>query len=410
MSVAVLTPFTAQPARQAGGKWRKLLLPVGEINYKGRVLKFTRDYLAGLVQSFNNRAYDQVPFQLADSANTHTNDPERTRGQITGMALEPDGLWVDMAPTPRGQQVLADNPGLGVSARIVEEYDRSDGKYFPRAIQHVLGTLDPRIPGMGGWEAVAAANDAEVTYDLSGETFTRKESGMPELTTEQAAKLGKLLDLDPEKLATLVASMDPAAAASALNGGTGDGGGAGDGEGDGNGEGDDDLDAIAAAIDGMSDEDLAALEAEMDAEEAGQLEPAGAGLSGQAAMALELAQAQGTENARQLSIINAQLDSERWQNERRKLVGGVPPPFIADLAQPLLEGAGHVVDLSNGKSVDAGQIVRKILTEYAKLGQQLGVGIELGSEADEPEQHEAGRQAREDLVARARAQMFGLTN
>ena len=33
-----------------------------------------------------------------------------------------------------------------MSARIVEDYARSDGKFFTAAVQHVLGTLDPRIP------------------------------------------------------------------------------------------------------------------------------------------------------------------------------------------------------------------------------------------------------------------------
>jgi hypothetical protein len=395
VSVAVLTPFTARPAELSGGRWRKLLLPVGEVAYKGRVLKFTRDYLAGLLQAYRDRAYDQVPFQLADAANTHTNDPERTRGQITGMDLQDDGLWVEMTPTERGAAVLRDNPGLGVSARIVEGYDRSDGKFFPRAVQHVLGTLDPRIPGMGGWEAVAAANDAEVTYDLSGETFTREEPGMPELTDEQQAKLARLLDLDPDKLGALTA-IDPAALAAA--------GGSVPPAGDEPGE-----DDIAAMIDAMTDEELAAWEASLEAEAAEPAPaPAAAGLSAEAAMALELAQATGDENARQLSVITAELDRERWSGERARLLAGGVPPVIADLAQPLLEGAGHVVDLSGGKTVDAGQIMRAVLGEYSKIGQQLGIGVELGTAADEPDgDGAAAATAREELVTRARAQMFG---
>jgi hypothetical protein len=399
VSLALLTPFTADPAGQAGGKWRKKLLPVGEISYRGRVLKFTRDYLAGLVRSFGDRAYDQVPFQLADSSNTHTNDPERTVGQITGMELGTDGLYIEVVPTQRGAKVLADNPGLGVSARIIEGYDRADGRHFPKAIQHVLGTLDPRIPGMGGWEAVAAANDAEVTFDLSAAHFTREEPGMPELTDDQQAKLAKLLNLDPDALAAIVAQMDPGTAPSpdALNGG-------GDGDG-GSGE-DPETAEIAAWIDGLTDEELAELEREMEAE--AEPEPVGTGLAADPAMALELATAQGDENARQLAIIQAQLDGERWQGEKRKLVAGGTPPYIADLAAPLLEGAGHVVDLANGKSVDAGQIVRKILAEYQKLGQQLGLGVELGTEMDEPDEAGTAATARDDVVTRAKAQLFGM--
>ena len=220
MSFALLTPFTGARAQQAGSRWRKKLLPLGTINYKGRVLNFDRDYLGGLVASFRQRAYDQVPFQLAGDENKHTNDVERTGGQITDMTLEPDGLWIEMQPTDRGARVLRDNPGLGVSARIVEDYGRSDGKKFPRAIQHVLATLDPRIPGMGGWQAVEAANDVQVTVDLSGEQF-QEETIMPDLDTAQQEKLAKLLGLDVDKLAAVIGQMpagtvpDP----DALNGG-----------------------------------------------------------------------------------------------------------------------------------------------------------------------------------------------
>lgn len=393
MSFALLTPFTAGPATKAAGKWRKKLLPVGEISYKGRTLKFTPDYLGGLVSAFKSRAYDQVPFQLADSGNTHTNDPERTRGQIQDMTLEPDGLWITMEPTERGEQVLADNPRLGVSARIVEGYDRSDGKFFPRAIQHVLGTLDPRIPGMGGWEAVAAANDVQVTVDLSGEVFAGKESGMPDLDPGQQEKLAKLLGLDVDKLAAVLGTLPEGTAPDpdALNGGEDPGE-------------DPEVAAIAAQIDSMSDEELAAWEASLDAEEL-EPDPATAGLTAEAVMALELAGAQGDENARQLSIIQGQLDTERWDGERRKLVAGGVPPFIADLAQPLLEGAGHVVDLANGSSVDAGQIMRKVLAEYAKVTQALDLGAELGTLMDEPDQESEAEKQRADVVARAKQQL-----
>jgi hypothetical protein len=400
VSLAVLTPYSRTPAVQQGTRWWKRLLPIGEISYKGRTLKFTKDYLAGLVSAYNDRAYDQVPFQLADAANTHTNDPERTRGQIAEMQLRGDGLWIGMDPTPAGQQVLTANPGLGVSARIVEGYDRSDGKFFPRAIQHVLGTLDPRIPGLGGWQAVEAANDVQLTVDLSGEHFTGEDPGMPDLDQAQQARLAKLLGLDPDKLAALVSQMEPGAGPSAadldqLNG-----------DGAGSEEEDPELAELLAQIDGMSDDELDALAAELETGDGVPAE-AGAGLAADDAMALELAQATGDENARQLAIIAGQLDHERWLNERRALVGGGTPPFIADLAAPLLEGAGHVVDLANGTSVDAGQVVRRILTEYQKLGEQLGIGVELGTEMDEPDAEGEAATARQDVVAAFRAQYLG---
>jgi hypothetical protein len=36
--------------------------------------------------------YDQVPFQLADASNAHSNDPERFRGEVLDMEVRHDGL------------------------------------------------------------------------------------------------------------------------------------------------------------------------------------------------------------------------------------------------------------------------------------------------------------------------------
>ena len=102
MTAAVLTPFTAAEAVELGNRlWRKRVLPVGDVEYKGRLLHFTKDYLGQLVAAFTSRAYPQVPFQLADAQNTHTNDPERFRGEVTGMELGDDGLYVVAEVTPR---------------------------------------------------------------------------------------------------------------------------------------------------------------------------------------------------------------------------------------------------------------------------------------------------------------------
>jgi hypothetical protein len=198
----LLTPVDASPAIELGNTWSKRILPVGEIEYQGRTLKFSRAYLQGLAAAFAQRAYDQVPLQFADAANTHTNDPERTRGWVTGMELGDDGLYITAELTDRGQEVLSQNPYLGVSARIVEQFQRSDGQFFPAAIQHVLGTLDPRIPGLGAWQEVQLSSESEssVTIDLSSYSF----SGQP--ATAPAADVS----LSPQELDDLISAISEA--------------------------------------------------------------------------------------------------------------------------------------------------------------------------------------------------------
>jgi hypothetical protein len=187
-TATVITPFSwASPAIELGNRrWRKRILPVGDVAYQGRTLHFTRDYLSSLVEAFNNRAYDQVSFQLADAKNSHTNDPERHRGTITGLELADDGLYATTQVTEAGERILAENPMLGVSARIVENYERSDGKFYPYAIQHILGTLDPRIPALGEWQPVDMANSGgQVVIDLSGSAWDG-EPGPPDTTLTDA--------------------------------------------------------------------------------------------------------------------------------------------------------------------------------------------------------------------------------
>ena len=422
MTAAVLTPFTAAEAVELGNRlWRKKVLPVGDVEYKGRLLHFTKDYLGQLAAAFTGRAYDQVPFQLADAQNTHTNDPERTRGEIRGMELEDDGLYITAELTPDGERVLTANPRLGVSARIVEDYARSDGQHFPAAIQHVLGTLDPRIPGLGAWQAIEAASPVpDQVIDLSASTFAGEGASpspalpspepaagppegtdaMPELdalTDEQKARLAQLLELPDEQLDALAAGglvLTPdellALTASADSP-----------------DGDEDEDEVASEISAMTDEEFAAMQAAFEAEQ--QEEPVAAGLSAEAQFSIDLAVARQEETARELSVITARLREQDYTAEKRRLADLGVPPFITELARPLLEGNGRVVEMANGATADAGQIMRKVLTEYAQQAKLLDLDVELGSAMDEPE--DAGREqrdaSREDIVSRYK-QMTGL--
>lgn len=542
MTSALLTPFTAGEAVELGNRvWRKKLLPVGDVEYKGRTLHFTRDYLGRLVTAFQSRAYDQVPFQLADHANTHTNDPERTRGEITSMELGDDGLYITAQVTPDGEKVLEANPKLGVSARIVEDYARSDGQFFKNAVQHVLGTLDPRIPGLGAWEAIEAASpEPDEVTDLSAESFVNlagpkgyvhgwkhvgegttvtsdKEMAKPAgwlgkgtkdmnsseaadrmskniarhsfndgeggrdaqqahkaaakahraaaksagsqsaiahhtrmakvhaqvaagrrsyntdfagdsaalegtdpmadlkgLSDGQRAKLARLLELPDDTLDALAAGgmvLTPDEVEALASPGEGEE----DAE-DGDGE------DLAAFVDAMSGEDLAALEAEFEAQGTGAApssftpnympegEPVAAGLTAEAAQfAIDLANARQEETARELAVVTARLREEDYQAEKRRMADAGVPPYITELARPLLEGAGHAVELSNGKTVDAGAVMRRVLAEYARTARLLDLDVELGSPMDEPE--DAGReqqaQSRGELVSRFKS-MTGL--
>ena len=377
----IRTPFVKAPW-QAGGlpdTWRKKVLPVGEVAYKGRMLKFTPEYLRDLADAYADGAYEQVPFQLAYAANSHTNDPERYRGEVVGVEVEPDGLYMTVKTTPKGSKTLAENPRLGVSARIVEGYDRSDGKHYPKAVQHVLGTLDPRIPNLGAWEAVEMSGSPDLLVDLSNLIFAEEEGGsMPDLDADQQGRLARLLELDPDKLEAAIAGLEDDA-------------------------GGDDMsdDELAAVVESMTDDEFAALAAEYGI--APQPALAGAGLANQRATGeLELTNYRIAETERQMAVVQAELDAQRFKNEKRQLMGAGVPGYICDLAQPLLEGAGHVVELSNGSGIDAGRLMRTVLTEFGRATSMLDLSGELGTAMDEPDTTETAATARQDFVANYR--------
>jgi hypothetical protein len=260
--------------------YRKRILPLATINYRGRKISFDAQYLTDLAQSFNSGAYDQVAFMLADTNNAHTLDPERFRGEVQGVEVGDDGLYATIQVTPEAAKVLEQNPKLGVSARILENYERSDGKQFPRALQHVLGTLDPVIPGLGSWEEVALSNgiDPGNVIDLSEHSYeelepvaTRQEhlqqvAAATDMTVEDLEALG----MTDDELAIFASAFVEDAPAAEIAADTGD-----DelieepGEQAGLLDVSDDTDElpseaeIEAAVEALSDEELTALAAEL---------------------------------------------------------------------------------------------------------------------------------------------------
>jgi hypothetical protein len=395
----MLTPVNKGKARPVGASlWRKQILPIGEITYEGRKIRFDREYLAGLVKAFAAKAYDAVPFQFADAENKHSNRPEQRRGTVKALELTEDGLDVLVEADAAAQAHLAKYPDLGVSASIREGYERADGKFFPMALRHVLGTLDPRITGLRPWTPVDASNpdgpgalwqavdfsadDGPVidltSYDYAapetipsdpdpapaGPDTTQPEETSMALTSDQEARLSRLLDL-PDDQFTALLTAPPAQ--------------------------DDEPEGTPAEPDAeLTDEDLRKLVASLDdepesaepAQPEGDKEPAlaGAQLSAEAQAAIDLANSRADEQALELARITAQLDRATYEKERDHFQRqyGVPAR-ITDLARPVLEGSGRVVELANGSTADAGAIVRKLIGEFGKTMQALGLSVELGN-------------------------------
>lgn len=400
MRTVLLSPVNRGNAVELGRKtFRKEVLRKGALDYEGRRIEFDDQYLTDLASAFKAGAFDTVPFQLADSANSHTNDPERTRGEVIGLEVTPDGLDAIVELTDDGARVVENNPKLGVSARIIEGVKHAmGGQTWPRAIQHVLGTLDPRVTGMRPWEAIQLAADAtgETVVDLTDAPYTddagHTTGAAPEVPsapdTHDTARTGSTDTIDEEGAVPDVKDQKPGTQPDVTDeltdeeleqilaeveaefdtSDTTDTYPDGPGQDDPDAENDDEEDDEEGTVDGDegAEESLAAL--------------ANDGSQGEA---IELANAQLRETRIELARLRDESDENAYTRERDALARecGIPPRIV-DMAKPLLKGDSHVISLANGDEVDAGAIVRQVFTELGNTIKALDLSAELGHQVD----------------------------
>lgn len=394
MTTAVLTPERRGTLVELGnGRWRKQLLPFGTITYKGRKITFDKAYFSDLVTSFRNRACEAVPLQVADKDNAHTNDPFRRHGTVVDVELAPDGLDAIIELDDEAQKLIKDYPDIGVSARIYENYERSDGNFFKTALQHVLATLDPHVVGMRPWQAVALSNETSVSViDLSDSEFENgKEEEQPVATKQDLkgilAKLresGDEAELTDEELDQLLAITDAMSDKSTSDASS---------ETDESDLSDEELNELISAAERDETESQ---EEKEGGDRVPVSDPRLVAVSQQHAQAIELANAQLEQQRIELTAVRAKLAAQQFETEQRTLATqyGIPPR-ITELARPLLEGdTGHVIQLANGDEVDAGAVMRKVLVELGSTLKALDLSALVGSGEDEPDTSEQEAQAK----------------
>lgn len=408
MTTAVLTPERrGQALELASGRWKKQILPLGSINYRGKKITFDREYLDELVTAFRQQACGPVPFQVADRDNKHTNDPFRRHGTIVDLEVAPDGLYGIVELDDEGQKLISEYPDLGVSARIYENYARSDGKFWRAAMQHVLGTLDPHVSGMRPWQAVALSKDVSGSViDLSDLEFeSGKEEEVKLVTTKTDLKqvLAKLRESGDEAELTDAELDQLLAITDAMT----EGGKSGEEPPKPTtSEGKDESELTDAELDEL----IAAAEAEARAntgtgseteegeggDQVSDREPELVATTQQHTAQLELANSRIEQQEIELAAVRAKLAAGEFETEQRTLAQqyGIPPA-ITELARPLLEGSEHVIQLANGDEVDAGAIMRKVLVELGNTIKVLDLGGLIGHTQDEPDTDEVKKSAEE---------------
>lgn len=307
----------------------KQILPKRQIHYTAkdgsrRTLNFDEKYLADLA---NNKAVDKVGFLLADVDNRHTMDPERWRGSVEKFEVRDDGLYGKIVfPSKAAAKAVLDNPDLPVSARIRESIPKDDGSVVSRGIVHVLGTLDPQVTGMSGWQTADLSNEDTNLMDLSAETYEDGIMGTKKSVAEfTEAEIEAMSEAElNEFLAAAVEEFD---------------------------EGILNLDEVDDETDETDEVD------EVD-ETTSEKEPEMA-LSNEATQQIDLANTRANEALRRLA-------QKEWETTRDRYLDAGVPPAALDLAAPVLNRPDEfVVDLSVTDGADAevnvGSIVRGLL-------------------------------------------------
>lgn len=300
----------------------KQVLPKKVVRYTGKdgkrhEIDFNDEYLNDLA---NNKIVDEVGFLLADKDNAHTMDPERWRGKVEQFQVRDDGLYAKIVfPNRDAAKAVIDNPDLGVSARIIDGgRESSDGTSVSRGIVHVLGTLDPQVSGMSGWQTADLSTEAGDLLDLTTETFEEKDMALKKPAVEYTAE--EIEALEGEDLESFLAEVS---------------------------------DLLGDTVD--EDDDLTTEDADEDTEER---EPEMA-LSNEAQGQIDLANSRATTALRQLAVA-------RWEKTRDDYLAAGVPPHLLDLAAPVFQTTDEfVVDLSStegaGSEVDVAKIVKGLL-------------------------------------------------
>ena len=136
--------------------WRKQVLPLATIPWRGRELAFTPAYLADMAAAFAAGALDVVPFAFPGDRD-YSNDPALIRGEVRSLEVVADGMDAIIAVDAEMGAFLAELLRAGgaapdTGARIIERYQTTDGREFPVVLAGVYTTDAPVLTGLRPWK------------------------------------------------------------------------------------------------------------------------------------------------------------------------------------------------------------------------------------------------------------------
>lgn len=217
-----------------GAVFRKHILNLGDLHYKGRTLKLDEDWFNKVKANFESGvSMAQVP--LADDQNRHSEDPMRNTGEIIGIERQGNKVYdlIDVRD-PEAAQRLRDGRIMGASAFLHLDYEdsRTGKKVGPALLHHCL-TNRPHVLDLEPYEEVVAATAADtegeyVVLASPEEVRMTKEELIAALKDEHGIDVAALESAAAQRTdmnqltAALTEALRPASGAVSLTGGDGE--------------------------------------------------------------------------------------------------------------------------------------------------------------------------------------------
>ncbi|QDG49307.1 hypothetical protein FIV42_00720 [Persicimonas caeni] len=204
--------------------WVKVL-PLGEtIDYHGRTIELSADYLTNLVSETQrlNAYFDQKAREGGGEAyrqpiwREHQPKTERD-GSVDDVKLTKhggfNGVWVKLSRTEDAQKAIDAGKIKYVSAGIVPEYTVESGESFGPVIREVSLTADPFLKSIGTIQDTLAVNlsqDAltQLSIQLGADDMEELLKKL-EALTKTVDQMGKTVDSVAARLDALEADEDP---------------------------------------------------------------------------------------------------------------------------------------------------------------------------------------------------------
>jgi hypothetical protein len=390
MTVAYQMPLTLGTATKVGPKlWRKAILRTGHISKNGIELDVDRALLETYAKNFRAGAKDQVQFL----AGHNEDNLDAFRGDLVGLEVTDDQLVGMFSVTDKADRMLEENPRLGTSPSLVETFERADGRQYGPTLLHVAATFDPEVSQLGDWVRAELSATKTQVIDLSAPAQAPQASANPGGGTPEGDPVATLTDEQINKLLKLLEGDDGGSLAAAAK----------DKAEEGDGDEPEFTEAELKAMATPVVDEAPKPDAKPDAAKATEKELVNA--SHETTEALELANSRIDAQAVELARLRRERDDERYTAEVMSLAKDFAiPREVTELAKPLLYGTGHTLELSAGKQVDAGQIVRKVLKE---MGTRLMAHLDLGREYGTADAQDDATNRQADLdefIKRARAE------